>query len=527
MITRGARWGAMVSWGLWAACLIVGAVATFRHDAIVSVGPERWLIPAAVAGAMVPVWIMLDVQRRLVAGRVPRWSVAVGTVPPALVLGLVWGPGWTARMAAPADAPPTVAAGPSIVLVTLDSFRADHLGALVGGTLTPNLDTLAGQGLLFTQAVTTAPLSAPAHASMLTGLGVLEHGLTSNGAAVRVPTVVEKVRAAGYRTGAFLGAQVIDRDSGLHVGFEHYDDRWGMVQRLAWLPALAELHLPQAPPRRSGAETVDRALEWLATDDGPAFLWVHLYDAHAPYAPPSEFQPSAAALDEARRMDREDMGRRGDLGLIGNRPRSRVREQTLLYGASLRWVDALVGRLVGRLPPDTIVIVAADHGENLGEHGDYFSHGANVWETAINVPMMVRWPGRFDAGSRFEVLTSVTLVARLIEEGAGLTPPTPPAGSATAFVYTTGQDARQVDEVDAARSPPTACVRREGGKTLRRGDEPAVWFDLMADPGELNPLPVPAELVNDVAVLEQVLSKPVPRLDDAQRERLEKLGYRE
>jgi len=123
---------------------------------------------------------------------------------------------------------------------------------------------------------------------------VLEHGLTSNGAAVRVPTVVEKVRAAGYRTGAFLGAQVIDRDSGLHVGFEHYDDRWGMVQRLAWLPALAELHLPQAPPRRSGAETVDRALEWLR----PAMkvcaqynVVVLIHTGDGPFTIPTMFYP--------------------------------------------------------------------------------------------------------------------------------------------------------------------------------------------------------------------------------------------
>lgn len=527
MDTRAARWGAWGSWGLWAACIVVGAAATFRHDALIAVGSERLIVPAIVVGAMVPVLIMLEVQRRLVAGRVPRWSVAVATVPPALLLALVWGPAWAARAAMPADAAPSVASGPNVVLITLDSFRADHLGALAGGTLTPNLDALAGEGLLFTQAVTTAPLSGPAHASMFTGMGVLEHGLTSNGAAVRVPTVVEKVRAAGYRTGAFLGAQVIDRDSGLHIGFQHYDDRWGFVQRLGWLPAVAELKLPADPPRRSGSETVDRALDWLGEASTPAFMWVHLYDAHAPYAPPAEFLPSNAALDEARRMDREDMGRRGDLGLIGNRPRSRVREQTLLYSASLRWVDALVGRLVKRLPADTIVIVAADHGENLGEHGDYFSHGANVWESAIDVPVIVRWPGRFDPGSRFDALTSVTVVEQLVEQASGLAPQAPITGPGSVFVYTTGQDARQVDEVEGGHLPPSACVRREGGKTLRRDKEPAVWFDLASDPGETNPLPVPAELANDVAMLDQVLSRPVPRLDDAQRARLEQLGYRE
>lgn len=522
-----------VSWGLWATCMAAAAFATLRQEGMVAVGPERWLGPLLLAGVHVPVALLLEVQRRLIVRLVPIWATAVAVVPPLLTLVLVWGPGLDARVALPAEVPAPAVAGPSVVLLTLDSFRADQVGAMAGGTLTPNIDALAASGLLYTQAITTAPLSGPAHATMLTGMGPLEHGLTSNGAAVKVGTVVDAIRERGYRTGAFVSAQVLDRDSGLHIGFTHYDDRWGIVQRLRWLPAFAQLEPAGEPPRRSGAQTVDRALEWFEASPSPSFLWIHLYDAHGPYNPPPEFQPPAAALDEARRMDREDLRRRSTIDMLGDRTRSRVREQTLEYTYSVRWVDALVGRVVKQLPPDTIVIVAGDHGESLGEHDYFFNHGSELWEQALDVPLVVRWPGRFEPGTRFDGLTSLVAVNRLLRQATGLDPLVAPAAEASVFAYTTGQEGRRVIEEGeellrgGKRSPAAGCVRRDGSKVLARAGEPAAYYDLNADPEETTALPVPPELANDAALLEQVLSRPAPRLDDEQRARLEALGYRE
>lgn len=521
---------AALSWLGWLACLGAAAWTTWRHDGLVALGPERILGPLVMAAAILPVALVVEAQRWVLARRVPLWSAAVGLVPPALLFGLVWVPALQARVALPAEAPATPARGPSVVLVTLDTVRADHVGAISDAGFTPKIDALAKEGATFSQAVTTAPLSGPAHASMFTGRGVLEHGLTMNGAAVKMPTVVDTIRARGYRTGAFLSAQVLDRDTGLHIGFEHYDDRFGVVQRLLWLPAVAELRPTAAPPRRDGAETVERALQWFGSSGDPALMWVHLFDAHGPYNPPLEFQPPSEALDEARRMDREDMRTKQDVQMIGNRGRSRVREQTLLYGASVRWVDALVGRLVAKLPEDTIVIVLADHGENLGEHDYFFSHGGEVWEQAIHVPMVVRWPGRFAPGTRVEGLTSVAAVRELLEQATGLAPVAELAPPSSVFVYTTGQDARRLtdeESVLSTRSPPAAAVRHDGRKVSQRGTEAPVYYDLVADPAELAPQTVPPELQNDVTMLQQILAQPVPRLDAAQRERLEALGYAE
>lgn len=510
--------GARMAAGLWAVAAGAAAWAVWKTDALVAVGFERFTGPLAFALLHVPAAVMLELARRGAARFLPRAASLLAPLVPAVVIVVVWMPGLVDRSTSPAPRVVGKVSGPDIVLITLDTVRADHVGAISGGELTPHLDHLAGRGAVFTQAITASPLTTPAHATLLTGLEVPDHQLWVNGGTLAGGTVVEELRAAGYRTGAFVSAHALDRETGVHRGFQHFDDRWGMVQRLRWLPLEGWFYEARLPPRRSGAQTVDQALRWVYQDDSPAFVWVHLYDAHGPYAPPSQFSPSEAAMAEARRLDREDVREASDVSVVGWTGRTRVRQQRLLYAASVSWVDALVGRLVGRLRGEPIVIVVGDHGESLGEHGYYFSHGDRVSEPVIRVPLVVRWPGRYEAGLREPGLVSTRSVAGLLLQAAGIEPVRRPGPELSVLSCTSGQDPTRSRSGSGDREEPrpTAALRFEGEKLVARQGEPVTWYDLVADPQEEAPQPVPERLVGEAARLEKLVNAPPPRVAEHQ-----------
>jgi arylsulfatase A-like enzyme/Flp pilus assembly protein TadD len=224
---------------------------------------------------------------------------------------------------------------PNVLLITLDTFRADRITAQ-----TPNLQKLANESVTFKNADSPVPLTLPAHCSILSGVLPLHHGVRNNGAnpfpsdRADLATVLS---AAGYRTGAFVSAFVLDRRFGLNRGFETYDDE------------IARDDSNSLEAERRGEVTVDRALTWLRANDArPFFAWVHLYDAHTPY------------------------------------------EKT--YDDDIRTVDAQVGRLLAAIDrTKTIVAVVGDHGESLGEH-DESTHGLLLYESTLHVPMIIAAP---------------------------------------------------------------------------------------------------------------------------------------
>ncbi len=264
------------------------------------------------------------------------------------------------------------AQGFNLLLVTLDTVRADHIRVWgFGPAETPNLDRLAAQGVRFAEAESIAPLTLPSHATILSGLLPAHHGLRNNGLGRfprAPPTLATDLAGAGYRTGAFISAFVLDHRYGLDRGFEHYDDD---------IPRDTAAGLDA---RRSGRLTVDRALAWLDRQgSGPFFLWVHLYDAHAPYAPPEPFATRFAAAP---------------------------------YDGGVAEDDLQLGRLLADLDrrglaATTVVAVVADHGEELGEHGE-LTHGLLLYEPSLHVPLIVRAPGVLPAG--WVVTTPVSLV---------------------------------------------------------------------------------------------------------------------
>ncbi|HEY0591933.1 MAG TPA: sulfatase, partial [Thermoanaerobaculia bacterium] len=245
-------------------------------------------------------------------------------------------------------AAPEAAERPSILLVTLDTTRADAIGPEAKGVETPRFDELAAKSRRFRYAYATAPQTLPSHASMLTGLYPGGHGIHENARrlAEAQPLLPEKLRAAGYRTAAFVSAYPLARAFGLARGFEIYDDEFG--ERV----------------ERPAEETTDRAIAWLnATPDGPVFLWVHFFEPHYPYEPPAAFRARYA-----------------------NDP----------YRGEIAAMDAQLGRIVETFRQRTrdrgAIIVAGDHGEMLGEHGEA-QHGKLLYQAAMRVPLLVAGPG--------------------------------------------------------------------------------------------------------------------------------------
>ena len=451
----------------------------------------------------------------------PTWSRRLRPVPALAGLGLV---AWGLVVPPPQGLDPAPAAqGPDIVLITLDTFRADLYPAY-----TPRLEQLAKGGIRYTQAVSTAPLTGPAHASMLSGLEVQDHGLLANGRSLDVPTVVPELQAAGYATGAFLAAQVLDRSTGLQAGFEHYDDRWGPVQRLQWHPFVELLDLRGRGTQRSGVKVIERALAWKAAQDRPVFLWIHLYDAHAPYGQPKGHGPTVEELEQARHADEAALrGRKGMQSLMDFLNSSRPNEQVLRYRAGGRYTDQLVGTALDDLDEDAWVFVVGDHGESLTEHDYPFNHGRLLYEPSLHVPFVVAHPSLEPRVE--ERLASVTQVADWLRAASGLGEAPQPISQV--WAYTTGQQAHGTAIKPRDRKLEhrrAAALRLDGQKLVLHPERPSgEWFDLRIDPFELDPQPVPEVLRDELDELREMVAQKPASLDEAQQRRLEALGYLE
>jgi arylsulfatase A-like enzyme/Flp pilus assembly protein TadD len=271
----------------------------------------------------------------------------------------------------------------TLVLITLDTTRADHLGSYGWKSArTPNLDALAARGTRFVRCDTAAPVTLPSHATILTGLFPPRTGVRDNGTFVlsdRVETVAERLAAHGYDTAAVVSAIVLARRHGLSQGFRLYDDDLG-----AGYAAGTEVAERQAEPTTASALAIAAKLK------PPYFLWVHYYDPHEEYRPPTRL---AAA----------------------------VTGPTRLYDAEIAAVDEQIGVLLAKLPKDVDVVVVGDHGEMLGEHGE-LHHGLLLYRAARRVPLILAGPG-VPAGKTQECLVRTADVAPTLLALAGVPQP--------------------------------------------------------------------------------------------------------
>lgn len=266
---------------------------------------------------------------------------------------------------------------PNLLLVTLDTTRADHLGCYgYFRETSPTLDELATEGLVFERCITPMATTLPTHTSLLTSSHPLEHGVLANvehGGRRFVPapglgSVAEAARDAGYRTGAFISAVPLKRGSGVEVGFQTFDQ-------------------PEENQRTS-LETARAAADWVRAGERPFFLWVHFFDAHWPLDTPPEYQALFQTEPELERHleERRFGGRDG-------RPPVNLMNA---YDAELRFQDDSLRLLFERLRAEghwdaTVVAVVGDHGEGLFQH-DERSHGG-TWDEQLRVPFVLRAPG--------------------------------------------------------------------------------------------------------------------------------------
>ncbi len=415
--------------------------------------------------------------------------------------------------------------GGTVVLLTLDTLRRDHVSAYPGAVasdLTPNLDGLAEIGVRFDDATAPAPLTLPSHTSYLTGLPPWEHGALRNGRAipddlVRLPEVMA---AAGYRTAAFTSSPVLDRSTGIGAGFQVYRDSVAGLRgaRELWLAGLAQrmwttmVSQGDRPAHQPGAQTVSRALAWLGSQppDASVFVWVHLYDAHEPYDAdaswsgestraalphPCDYAAHPAAL--RRGPPKAFMPFRTPLPAVeACRSKSWAGSDRNVeaYARQVRVLDHHVGSWVNGLKnlgrwDGTRMVVAGDHGESLVEHQALVAHEYWLSEPVVAVPLLVVAGDCTDCGDSRGDPVRAERLAETLREWAGV-------GASGAF----GTPLSATEDTSLGAMGPAAngrtpgelanlqvSVRRGNLKVVRSEDGYTERYDLASDPRELRP----------------------------------------
>jgi len=299
---------------------------------------------------------------------------------------------------------------PNIVLITLDTTRADRMGFL-GSTrgLTPNLDGLARDSAVFTRAYSQAPLTPTSHATILTGTYPQDHKVLSFPLplAKTLPYLPEILRAHGYHTAAFVGSIALDPQWGA-PGFERGFDTYGAG--FVFEPGANENRY-ETTERRAG-DVVRRALVWLdKRPRGPFFLWVHLFDPHDPYDPPEPYK---------------------------------TRYAKALYDGEIAYMDSALRRLFAQLKSDglydgTVIAVTADHGESLGAHGED-QHGIFLYDETIRVPLLIKLPQSRTAGRRVEIPVELADLMPTLLETAGIEVPKEVQGASMVELLKLGKE---------------------------------------------------------------------------------------
>lgn len=399
----------------------------------------------------------------------------------------------------------------NVLLVTLDTTRADRIGAFGGPPgLTPNIDALAARATRFTRATAVTPLTLAAHSTMMTGLLPAAHGVRDNGGyrlAAERRTLAEAFAASGAHTGGFVSAYVLDHKWGIAQGFERYYDDFDLAEAKSM--SMGEI-------QRRGDETLAKAVEWLGTNGGQRFFaWVHFYDPHTPYQAPEPFASRYPGSP---------------------------------YNAEIAWTDSLVGRLLDFLKQhdlerNTVIAVLADHGESLGDHGES-GHGYFLYGPSTHVPFLLAGPYPGLAGRTVETAVGQADLAPTLLELAGISSDNLEPGQGRSLVPLIEGETDPADALPRAYSESFVPRLHFGWSELRalRSDR---WhfieapkpelYDLDQDPGEtrnvaLDERRVLNEMRQRLAALDAA-TKPAPAAtqpveeDEETARKLAALGY--
>jgi len=350
------------------------------------------------------------------------------------------------------------ATGFDLLFITMDTVRADRLGFTGhAGAETPTIDGLARSGIWFEEAIASAPITLPSHATIFTGLDPTEHGVRNNGTYAldeSHETLAEALQTEGYRTAAFIGAYVLDARYGLAQGFDHYDDDVNPNQS-----ERVSGHFNE----RTSVQVTDAAIAWLdenaASAGGPPlFTWVHYFDAHAPYEPG---------------------------GAIGARFRAQP------YDGEIALIDTQVARLLAQLEASgrlerTLVVLTSDHGEGLGEHGEA-THSRFIYDSTLRVPLLLSAPALFPtAGAVRDRVVSLADVMPTVLDLLGFEPGERCSGTHLFEASPSAERAIYVESLVPLLNhgwAPLHGLRRANDKFIS-APRPE-YYDVQADPGEL------------------------------------------
>jgi len=398
---------------------------------------------------------------------------------------------------------------PNVILITLDTVRADRMGFLGSKRgLTPHLDALATQGVVFEHAYSQAPITPVSHATILTGTFPQYHGIRNFGDRLppSVPFLPEILHAKGYHTGAFVGSIILDPKNGFASGFERGFDVYN-----AGFHRQKTGERREASMQRRGEVTLGFALEWLDQQHGsPFFLWFHVWDAHDPYDPPEPFRSRFASAP---------------------------------YNGCIAYVDAIVGKLLDYLRSqglydNALIAVAADHGESLGDHGE-LTHSIFLYDTTIRVPLLLKLPGNRFGGQHVTATASLVDLAPTLLEALGQTPPPAMQGGSLLPLIGKPNPGKRAsfatgDHSERSFGWSALASLRVGNQLYVRAPSPEL-YDLASDPGEKTNL-YPVKRFAAVRLAIQLdnfvkrISKDAPQalqdgLDEKSREKLSALGY--
>lgn len=422
---------------------------------------------------------------------------------------------------------------PNVLLVSVDTLRADAIGSYGGPVATPNLDGLARQGVRVARALAPSPETGPSHATLLSGRHVSTHGMKQNGPSpFAVLPLAGAFQSAGYATSGVVSSYVMAPHFGWDGGFDRFDAVFeagrGSIPRESMAPGLRESFDDLDRP---GPDTTGIARREIGELEEPFFLFVHYFDPHWPYVRHPENAERAANIDF-------DLHGR----VVANLSRAELRQAVTDYHGEVLFLDETLGRLLAALDErgiadHTLVVLTADHGEGLGQRGRV-EHTTHVYDEQIRVPLVLRWPGVLPAGSVVEAAIGLVDVA--------------PTVAALTGVLLRGADGRSIaSDLLAGREPEPApvfglrralaalpvrfqgerhFVRTDRWKLIRGSDGPDELYDLEADPRELRNrgAAFPEVIAELGALLEphrDATTRAKPDLSDEQRESLRALGY--
>jgi arylsulfatase A-like enzyme/Tfp pilus assembly protein PilF len=399
-------------------------------------------------------------------------------------------------------------AGPlNLVVVTLDTTRADHMGAYGNREIdTPTFDGIAREGVLFQQAVSAAPLTLPVHSSMFTGKFPPEHGVRDNGGFFLGPeqlTLAEVLKSHGYQTGGFIAAYVLDSKWGINQGFDTYYDKFDLSESRA---------ISLAAIRRPGNEVVDQAIPWIeAHRSAPFFAWIHLYDAHSPYRPPEPFA---------------------------------TKYKQHPYNGGIAFADSQVARVIQKLRDlglyeHTVIMILGDHGESLGDHGEA-AHGFFVYNSTTHVPFAIRAPfASTQHRTVADPVRSVDVMPTALDL-LGIAPPPGISGVSLAPLMTGAKQVLNLDAYSEAMYPlhhygwSDLHALRSGRYKVIDAPRPEL-YDEDRDPQEASNLydarrSLADTMLNRLRTMETAFTKtqaaiPEASVDPDARQRLAALGY--